>query len=87
MFDYRPSEDQARNSPLLEGPDVSLSHPFRQGASVEAHVREADLRYDSSACTTSSGSSAGASSTCSSPPAHAPQAEAQFVDASPSGAQ
>src|SRR5262249_39403764 len=34
------SLDQTRNSPLLRGPYISLSRPFRQGASVEALVRE-----------------------------------------------
>jgi hypothetical protein len=34
------SLDQTRNSPLLKGPFISLSRPFRQGASVETLVRE-----------------------------------------------
>ena len=34
------SLDQSRNSPLLKGPYISLSRPFRQGASVDALVRE-----------------------------------------------
>jgi ATP-dependent helicase YprA (DUF1998 family) len=34
------SLDQTRNSPLLKGPYISLSRPFRQGASVETLVRE-----------------------------------------------
>lgn len=34
------SLDETRHSPLLKGPYVSLSRPFRQGASVEELVRE-----------------------------------------------
>jgi len=34
------SLDETRNSPLLKGPYISLSRPFRQGASVDALVRE-----------------------------------------------
>ena len=34
------SLDETRNSPLLKGPYISLSKPFRQGAGVEALIRE-----------------------------------------------
>jgi ATP-dependent helicase YprA (DUF1998 family) len=34
------SLDETRRSPLLKGPYVSLSRPFRQGAAVEALVSE-----------------------------------------------
>jgi ATP-dependent helicase YprA (DUF1998 family)/SOS-response transcriptional repressor LexA len=34
------SLDQTRQSPLLKGPYISLSQPFRHGAAVEALVRE-----------------------------------------------
>ncbi|MBW1790016.1 MAG: hypothetical protein JRK53_25940 [Deltaproteobacteria bacterium] len=34
------SLDQTRQSPLLKGPYVSLSRPFRQGATVEELVHE-----------------------------------------------
>jgi ATP-dependent helicase YprA (DUF1998 family) len=34
------SLDETRNSPLLKGPFISLSRPFRQGAAVEALIRE-----------------------------------------------
>ena len=34
------SLDETRRSPLLKGPYVSLSRPFRQGAAVDALVRE-----------------------------------------------
>ena len=34
------SLDQTRRSPLLKGPYVSLSRPFRQGAAVDSLVRE-----------------------------------------------
>jgi len=34
------SLDQTRQSPLLKGPYISLSRPFRRGAAVEALVRE-----------------------------------------------
>jgi ATP-dependent helicase YprA (DUF1998 family) len=34
------SLDQTRESPLLKGPFVSLSRPFRQGGAIEALVRE-----------------------------------------------
>jgi ATP-dependent helicase YprA (DUF1998 family) len=34
------SLDETRKSPLLKGPYISLSRPFRQGASVEALVHE-----------------------------------------------
>jgi hypothetical protein len=31
------SLDETRKSPLLKGPYISLSRPFRQGASYKAH--------------------------------------------------
>lgn len=34
------SLDETRSSPLLKGPFISLSRPFRQGAAVDALVRE-----------------------------------------------
>src|SRR5678815_3772522 len=34
------SLDETRDSPLLKGPFISLSRPFRQGASVDALVAE-----------------------------------------------
>ena len=34
------SLDETRRSPLLKGPYVSLSRPFRQGAAIEALIRE-----------------------------------------------
>jgi hypothetical protein len=34
------SLDETRDSPLLKGPYVSLSRPFRQGAAIDALVRE-----------------------------------------------
>ena len=34
------SLDETRRSPLLKGPYVSLSRPFRQGAAVEALIRD-----------------------------------------------
>ena len=34
------SLDQTRQSPLLKGPYVSLSRPFRQGAAVEGLIRD-----------------------------------------------
>src|SRR6185295_14217415 len=37
------SLEETRQSPLLRGPYVSLSRPFRQGAAVEELVREGVL--------------------------------------------
>lgn len=34
------SLDETRNSPLLKGPFISLSRPFRQGSAVDALIRE-----------------------------------------------
>jgi ATP-dependent helicase YprA (DUF1998 family)/SOS-response transcriptional repressor LexA/ribosomal protein L40E len=34
------SLDETRNSPLLKGPFISLSRPFRQGAAVDALIQE-----------------------------------------------
>ena len=34
------SLDETRRSPLLKGPYVSLSRPFRQGAAVDALIRD-----------------------------------------------
>ena len=34
------SLDETRQSPLMKGPFISLSRPFREGASIDALVRE-----------------------------------------------